>query len=128
MLYYYILNDDGKVAALLKQQPEGENFPTIELENPYIELGANKVVDGKLVYVGLEYNQEIIDQQEKQEKLHKIKKLKKLLEQSDWKVIVNSELVAAGLDPKYPNLHVERQAWRDEINNIEVDILSLGVE
>lgn len=117
MLYYYILNDDGTIAALLKQQPEGENFPTIELENPYIETSAHKIVDGKLVYVG--YSQEFLTEQEKQNNLHRIKKLKRLLQESDWKVIVNSELVAAGLNAKYPDLHIERQAWRDEINELE---------
>lgn len=117
MLYYYVLNDDGKVAALLKQQPEGENFPTIELDHPYIEMGVYEVVNGELVYVG--YDQEVLDEQLKEERIHRIKKLKRLLQESDWKVIVNSELVAAGLNAKYPDLHIERQAWRDEINELE---------
>jgi hypothetical protein len=50
---------------------------------------------------------------------NRIEELKALLATSDWKVIVNAELVQAGLEPKYPNLHVERQAWRDEINKLE---------
>jgi len=49
----------------------------------------------------------------------RISELKVLLANSDWKVIVNAELVQAGLEPKYPNLHAERQAWRDEINELE---------
>ncbi len=53
------------------------------------------------------------------EKRIKIEKLKKLLSDSDWKVIVNSELTQEGLKPKYPKLHDERQAWRDEINLLE---------
>jgi cell division protein FtsB len=52
--------------------------------------------------------------------------LKFFLLESDWKVIVNSELVQAGLEAKYPNLHSERQAWRDEINELEEELESLG--
>lgn len=123
MLYYYVLNEENKVVALLKQQPEGENFPTIELENPYIEMGVYEVDKGKLVYVG--YSQEVLDEQLKEERIHRIKKLKRLLQESDWKVVVNSELIAAGLNAKYPDLHTERQAWRDEINELEE---MLGIE
>jgi len=39
-----------------------------------------------------------------------ISNLKFALSESDWKVVVNSELVQIGLDIKYPNLHTERQA------------------
>ena len=42
-----------------------------------------------------------------------------MLKETDWKVIVNAELIQAGLPPKYPNLHTQRQAWRDEINQLE---------
>lgn len=53
--------------------------------------------------------------------LAKIRDLKMLLQESDFKVIVNQELIAAGLDPKYDpsDLHDERQAWRNEINALE---------
>jgi hypothetical protein len=51
--------------------------------------------------------------------VRRIAELKLLLSTTDWKVIVNAELVQAGLPPKYPNLHAERQAWRDEINELE---------
>jgi hypothetical protein len=30
------------------------------------------------------------------------------------------------LDPKYPNLHLERQAWRDEINLLEDELKLTG--
>ena len=49
----------------------------------------------------------------------RIEELKLLLANSDWKVIVNAELAQAGLPLKYPDLHKERQAWRDEINELE---------
>jgi hypothetical protein len=50
---------------------------------------------------------------------NRINELKGLLTSTDWKVIVNSELIQVGLEPKYPNLHAERQGWRDEINQLE---------
>jgi hypothetical protein len=56
----------------------------------------------------------------------RILELKQLLTETDWKVIVNSELIQAGLQPKYPNLHAERQTWRDEINKLEFEITMLG--
>jgi hypothetical protein len=49
----------------------------------------------------------------------RILELKQLLASTDWKIIVNAELIQAGLDIKYPNLHNERQAWRNEINELE---------
>ena len=56
---------------------------------------------------------------ERYEEWSRYLKLFILLEESDWKVIVNAELIQAGLTPKYPNLHLQRQAWRDEINQLE---------
>lgn len=56
---------------------------------------------------------------EKVEEWLRYQELLKLLQDTDWKVIVNSELVQAGLPPKYPDLHAQRQSWRDEINKLE---------
>lgn len=56
---------------------------------------------------------------EKYEEWSRYQKLFTLLEESDWKVIVNAELLQAGLPLKYPELHAQRQAWRDEINLLE---------
>ena len=56
---------------------------------------------------------------EKYEEWSRYLKLFILLEESDWKVIVNAELIQASLPPKYPDLHIQRQAWRDEINQLE---------
>jgi hypothetical protein len=52
-------------------------------------------------------------------RFNRTNELKALLAASDWKVVVNSELFQVGLPLKYPNLHAERQAWRDEINELE---------
>lgn len=51
----------------------------------------------------------------------RIRDLKFWLQESDFKVIVNQELIAIGKPPKYDpvKLHAERQAWRDELNDLE---------
>jgi hypothetical protein len=58
---------------------------------------------------------------EKVEEWLRYQELLRLLQDTDWKVIVNAELVQAGLPPKYPDLHAQRQAWRDEINQLEAE-------
>ena len=55
----------------------------------------------------------------KESNQQRILELKRTLQETDWKVVVNTELIQVGLPPKYPNLHEERQAWRDEINALE---------
>lgn len=56
----------------------------------------------------------------------KIKMLKLQLSETDYKVIKNYELIAAGLEPEYDTaiLHNERQLVRDEINRLEQEIIS----
>jgi hypothetical protein len=58
---------------------------------------------------------------EKVEEWLRYQELLRLLQDTDWKVIVNAELLQAGLPPKYPDLHAQRQAWRDEINQLEAE-------
>jgi hypothetical protein len=52
--------------------------------------------------------------------------LKLQLSETDYKVIKNYELIAAGLEPEYDTaiLHNERQLVRDEINRLEQEIIS----
>jgi hypothetical protein len=61
----------------------------------------------------------MIFQKNKVEEWLRYQELFRLLNDSDWKVIVNAELLQAGLPLKYPELHKQRQAWRDEINELE---------
>jgi hypothetical protein len=51
----------------------------------------------------------------------RIEKLKRMLSDSDYKVIKNQEMIAVGLAPEYnpAELHAQRQAWRDEINQLQ---------
>lgn len=66
-----------------------------------------------------EKDTEVIALSNKLNAVQRIAELKQLLAASDWKVIVNAELLQNGLKLKYPNLHAERQTWRDEINKLE---------
>ena len=117
--YYYSLDEKNRITALYPEPWLGEDQPSIELETDVGFItgfyGIND--EGNLYEIG--FDEEYIQEQEFENKIHRIKKLKMFLEQTDWKVVVNSELVQEGLLPKYPNLHAERQAWRDEINELE---------
>jgi hypothetical protein len=66
--------------------------------------------------------QEIIKYQNiKAEKPNRINFLKEELQKTDYKIIKNYELIAAGLQPEYDPvvLHNQRQAWRNEISELE---------
>ena len=82
-----------------------------------LNLGYDSIINGKIVHIGItkQEEQSIIEN----EKIARVQDLKQLLIETDWKVVVNSERIQAGLPLKYPNLHQERQAWRDEINKLE---------
>lgn len=117
--YYYSLDEKNRITALSLNPWLGEDQPSIELETDVGFVTSFYGVDakGKLYEIG--FDEEYIQQQELENKILRIRKLKLFLEETDWKVIVNAELVQAGLPAKYPNLHEERQAWRDEINELE---------
>jgi hypothetical protein len=121
--YMYILDPKGRITYIAETELE-----TIETENHYIgdfepsdvqkvSLGITGVKDNKFIYIGL--SKEEVDTQEIYNKQSLIEGYKIMLQETDWKVVVNAELIQAGLPPKYPNLHEERQAWRDEINKLE---------
>lgn len=117
MKYYYILDQSSRISFISPNLFSNEALE-IELETiDNIELGYHGVIDGKIVYIG--QTEDELKNSKKIDVLQTIRVYKQLLEDSDWKVIVNSELIAIGLEPKYTNLHQERQAWRDEINRLE---------
>ena len=120
----YELDSNGKVINLFDENDESnQNLPLIEwdfIKYPFIG-SYYKIENGSIIIAG--FSQEIIKQQNLILNQQRIKKLKKLLEETDWKVIVNSELIQQGLPIKYINLHQERQSWRDEINQLEKELL-----
>lgn len=118
MRYRYELDSKNRVTGLLKDNEANAHLDYVEVEInfPFIPFFYG-VRDHKLYEIGLDA--EYIQEQQVLDKKYRIKKLKKWLTESDWKVVVNAEYYQAGLPPKYPNLHQERQAWRDEINELE---------
>jgi hypothetical protein len=122
-IYFIDYDLESKQALFIGINKNSEHSIELELDDAeFTELSDN------LDFVFIKNNKPVIDATFKNEYLNivknknKIEELKALLAASDWKVIVNAELVQAGLKPKYPNLHVERQAWRDEINTLENEI------
>lgn len=98
--YLYLKDEKNKIIDIHEATEENleifQGYLQIELENFEIEN----------IYLTFAY----------------ITEFKRLLLETDWKAIVNAELIQAGLAAKYPNLHTERQAWRDEINKLEHDL------
>jgi hypothetical protein len=129
--YLYAKDEHGRITEIHE-----ENNDTIEKYGHYIHeeyeeslvlklnLGFDSIINDQLVTIGFVESE--LKEISLNQKLSRIQYLKELLMQTDWKVIVNSELIQNGLQPKYLNLHEERQAWRDEINAIEFEIAMLG--
>jgi hypothetical protein len=116
--YYYALDTYNRIVHITED--EIDYYSSIELEeNDFkkINLFYHGIVNNKLVEIGK--TKEEIENEQKQFRDLRILELKQLLIETDWKVVVNSERIQAGLPLKYPNLHQERQAWRDEINKLE---------
>jgi len=82
-----------------------------------LNLGYDSIINGKIVHIGI--TKQELESVAQSQKIARIQELKQLLIETDWKVVVNSERIQAGLPLKYLNLHQERQAWRDEINKLE---------
>jgi hypothetical protein len=116
--YYYSLTETGRINHIVEEVID--YYQTIELTEKEFEsivLFQTGIKDNKLVDMG--EDPEVLLLYAKRDKKERLQSLKYFLIETDWKVIVNAELIQAGLPPKYPNLHKERQAWRDEINALE---------
>lgn len=120
----YIVSRDNQILGYSK-------YPTDDPTMVEYQYEAESMLEFSKIYESLKIvdNQLIVDDQEAIKKADNLVKhlrimdLKILLKESDWKVTVNSELAAENLPLKYPGLHAERQAWRDEINQLETELL-----
>jgi hypothetical protein len=110
---YLFVSEDTYVYGYHTEEVEGDYVKPYEVDDNFHDFFLQNL--GKLYFK----NGKLIVGVDKESLTQKIIELKMNLGNSDWKVIVNSELIQAGLPPKYPNLHKERQAWRDEINKLE---------
>ena len=81
---------------------------------------AYKLEKNKWVFDENKY-QEILNQEAEEEKQAKIKELQSELNESDYKIIKCNEYKLAGLELPYniEELHNQRQALRDEINELQ---------
>ena len=75
--------------------------------------------DGKIILTTLKA--EIKAERQKQADIRRVGELKRLLADTDYKVIKCAEAQILGLDMPYDieNLQANRQAWREEINELE---------
>jgi hypothetical protein len=119
---YLFVSEDTFVYGYHTELVEGDYVKPYEVDDNFHEFFLENL--GKLYFK----NNKLVIGLDKEEIQRKIVDLKIKLGDSDWKVVVNAELIQAGLPPKYPNLHEERQAWRDDINDLEAEILFLGLE
>jgi hypothetical protein len=122
--YLYAQDEHNRITDIHE-----ENEETVLQYAPYLKgefdsslvsklnLGYDSIINGKIVHIGITKQEEksIIEN----EKNARIQDLKQLLTETDWKVVVNAERIQAGLPLKYPDLHSQRQVWRDEINQLE---------
>lgn len=120
--YYYSLNETSRINHIVEEVID--YYQTIELTEKEFEsivLFQTGIKDNKLVDMG--EDPEVLLLYAQRDKKERLQGLKYSLIETDWKVILNAELIQAGLPLKYPNLHEERQAWRDEINKLEEEII-----
>lgn len=90
---------------------------------PYSEIEKQmscKYINGNWIYDENRY-QEILQQKSIEERQAQISILKEQLNQTDYKIIKCSEYQLAGIDMPYDVvvLHQERQALREQINELE---------
>ena len=124
MLGYFRLKNNSIVLDFSPTK-DGDDFIQYEYDEPidiyqipFYRLQNNKII----------YDIELKNTDQEKVKIHTtISRLRYELNSTDYKVIKNYELIAAGLQPEYPvaELHAQRQAWRDEINALEFELAGL---
>lgn len=126
IIYLQLSGDDKKY--LTSYHTASTQFHTIQHEIQ--ESFLNEILENGLSKYYYENGEIILDNNtiEKNKKVERLIELKGLLGSTDWKIIVNQELKSLGQAAKYneEELHNQRQAWRDEINQLEFEISMLG--
>jgi len=122
--YYYALDEHKRFIHITEE--ELNYYEKIDLQEKDFEqiiTNYHGLLNGKIVTIGQTEEEKVSFAKQHNQGL--IEGYKIMLQETDWKVIVNAELIQAGLPPKYPDLHEERQAWRDGINDLEAEIDAL---
>lgn len=88
--------------------PFDSSLPTIEVDDPYkdIQVGIDSFIDGKLV-----------KGTPKEDTFARILELKKKLAETDYKLMKFMEGELS--EEEYAPIKAQRQAWRNEINELE---------
>lgn len=121
MKYYYKLDSEKRI-TFFTTNPEAAGASTLsEIELPEdtsVVIGQHAIVNGSIVFLGPKSSD--TQRYEARSKKSRISDLRYFLSSSDYKVIKNQELLAAGLQAEYnpADLHSQRQAWRDELNQL----------
>lgn len=111
-MYALNLDKDNRVLSVTfdefapAEQPRVESFPTGDISE-------YKYVDGEFVHDPLP---EVVDNSAR------VAELKQMLSDTDYIVIKIAEGVATWAD--YPEIKEQRQAWREEINRLEQEVLT----
>lgn len=103
--------DENNTLISYTEVPFDNNLPYIEIEDSLsLNVGLDKIIDGKLISAT-----EIIKKQ------NRIIELKDLLVKSDYLCLKFMD--GALSEEEYAPIRIQRQAYRDEINNLESQIL-----
>jgi hypothetical protein len=125
---YYLLDEFGRFFYITDQKREDiPELIEIETDVPLSEIQTayHGPVNGEVVVIG--QNQQDIDRNRRNESFSRLNELRSLLESTDYKVIkcYEAQLLSQPLPYDIQALSQERQAWRDEINEIQAEIASL---
>jgi hypothetical protein len=131
MIFYYILNDDNRLAffSVTKEGSFLEDSIVQEIDLPettQIIIGEHGIVDNQLVYLGTKENNNKELEINNKKKL--ISDLASYLFLTDYKVIkcYEASLLNEEMPYNLQELLAQRKAWREEINAIEFEISMLG--
>ena len=103
--------DENNILISYTEVPFDSTLPYIEVETSLsLNIGLDKVLDGKLISAT-----EIIKKQ------NRIVELKDLLAQSDYLCLKFMD--GALSEEEYAPIRIQRQAYRDEINSLESQII-----
>jgi hypothetical protein len=120
MVYYYI-DDNGKVIET-RTRPTAKNFIKLKRTLPVpCKTGYDsclRIKENRVFY-------ELIEKKEYKKRIE-IANLKQKLKDTDYKAIKYAE--GQLTEEEYASTKVERQSWRDRINELEAQIMSQAIE
>lgn len=111
-----VTKEDGTIESWTSY-PFDETKPHVSIKDPYsIHLGVDKFIDGKIVKDNETYKKTLL----LHEKFRRIDELKKKLSDTDYKLFkyLEGELT----EEEYQSIKSDRQAWRNEINQLEEEL------